>query len=129
MELARVVQRLGDDAVLERLSVERPRAVRLAAVRAAPFLRSPEIALEPLAELAGTRDPELAPAAAASVLTIARSLSADDLERREVDRASVTPVRRRLRALMADRTARADLRAAAALADDALSAIGVPAPT
>lgn len=126
MELARAVDRLGDDAVLARLAASQPRAARLAAVQAAPFLREPELALPALAELAAGRDPRLAPAAAASILAITRALDADALTRRESDPRALAPVRARLSALHADASARPDLRAAAAVAEAGLEAMGVP---
>jgi hypothetical protein len=126
MELARVVDRLGDDAVLTRLAGDSPRPVRLAAAHAAPFLREPELALAPLAELAAGRDPRLAPASAASLLTVARALDPDALARREVDVATLAPVRARLAALRDDASARRDLRVAAESADASLEALGVP---
>ncbi len=111
-ELARVAARLGDDAILERLGPERPLAVRLAAVRACPFLVGPEAALEALAELAAGRHPRLAPAAAASLLAIADATGAAELSRREasVPDAALEALDR----LAADETARPDLRAVGA---------------
>ena len=55
-----------------------------------------------------------------------RALDADMLALREVDPSTLAPVRRTLVAL-ADATARPDLRAAAALADAILEALGAPA--
>lgn len=126
MELARAVDRIGDDALLSRLASTSPRPVRLAALHAAPFLREPELALVPLAELAGGRDPYLAPAAAASLLAIARALDPDALQRREADFSVLASARARLAALRADSTARPDLRAAAELADVALESVLAP---
>lgn len=124
MELARVVDRLGDDAVLSRLDEARPREVRLAAMRASPFMGWPELALEPLAQIAASRDPLLAPAAASAALTIARSLEPDALRRREVDPTSLSAARGLFAALSADRSARADLRAAASMIDALLAQLG-----
>lgn len=123
MELARVVDRLGDGAVLARLAAERAPAVRLAATRAAPFLDAPEHALEPLSRLAAGRDPRLAPAAARAALTIARALDLDALSLREFDPAALAPARERFAALAADASARADLRAVAGLIVARLSAL------
>jgi hypothetical protein len=127
LELARVVDRIGDRAVLDRLAADRPADVRLAALRAAPAMRAPESALGALAEIAGGRDPDLAPAAMLSVLTIARALDPLELDAREVLRADLAPARRAIGAIAADATARADLRRGAELAVDALAALGVPA--
>ena len=124
MELARVVDRLGDDAVLSRLDEARPREVRLAAMRASPFMGWPELALEPLAEIAASRDPLLAPAAASAALTIARSLEPDALRRREVDPASLSAARGLFAALSTEQRARADLRAVAAMIASLLEQLG-----
>jgi hypothetical protein len=124
MELARVVDRLGDDAVLSRLDDARPREVRLAAMRASPFLAWPELALEPLARIAASRDPLLAPAAASAALTIARSLDPDALGRREVDPASLSAARGLFTALSIEQSARADLRAAASMVAALLEQLG-----
>jgi hypothetical protein len=123
MELARAVDRLGDDAVLSRLSAG-PREVRLAAMRASPFMAGPELALEPLAATAAGRDPLLAPAAASAALTILRSLDLDGLRRREVDPRSLSGARGLFEALSTDRSARADLRAAAAIVVSLLDQLG-----
>ena len=126
MELARVVDRLGDGAVLDRLAEDSPRTVRLSAVRAARWMTGPELALAPLAELASGRDPLLAPEAARATRVIVEGLTADGLARREVEPASLSTARRRLAALAADESARSDLRAAAMIAADVLDALGVP---
>lgn len=125
MELARAVDRHGDDAVLARLDERSPRDVRLAATRAARFMRSPELALERLARLAAGRDPILAPAAARAALFIATELDVDALASREVDPATLTQARALFAALEADETAREDLRAAAAAIVRALGELGV----
>jgi hypothetical protein len=127
LELARVVDREGDGAVLRRLEDGTMIAVLAVAVVAAPEMRAPETSLERLAELARGRDPDLAPRAAASALTIARALRPEDLDARECDRASLGPARASLEALAADATARADLRRAASLAAAALADLGAPA--
>ncbi len=128
LDLARVVDRIGDAAVIARLAPETPIAVRAIAVAAAPRMHAPEDALAPLAAIAAGRDPDLAPRAAAALLTIARSLDARSLDARESDRADLGPARISLTALAADETARADLRRAAQLADAALADLGIPAP-
>lgn len=127
LELARVVDRIGDPAIVARLAEDRPIAVRAVAVLAAPEMHAPEDALVPLVEIARGRDPDLAPSAALSVLTIARALDASALDARESDRAALGPARAGLDALAHDETARADIRRAAELAGAALADLGVPA--
>jgi len=126
LELARVVDRVGDAAILARLTPETPIAVRALAVVAATRLHAPEDALVPLAEIAAGRDPDLAPRAAQSLLIIARSLDGAALDTRERDRADFTPARARLTAIAADETARSDIRRAAQLADAALADLAIP---
>ncbi|HEY8427653.1 MAG TPA: hypothetical protein VIL20_04735 [Sandaracinaceae bacterium] len=125
MELARAVDRTGDDAVLARLREDRLREVRLAAIEAAPWMRAPELALEPLLTLARGRDPRLAPAAAQAALAIANGLSADELARREAELDALTSARRLASSLAGDESARADLRAAAATVAARLDQLGV----
>ena len=126
LELGRVAQRLGDGAVLARLADDRPVVVRLAAIRATPWLRAPEAALGPLARIAAGRDSWLAPEAARIVLRIARALTVDDLAARETFPAELADARAALEALAADEHARFDIRRAAELAADALGGLGVP---
>lgn len=115
VELARLVDRLGDEAVLERLADDEASfVVKLAAVRAARYLVGPEHALAPLAELLAGRDPRLAPAAGMTLLAIGDRLSMPGLDRREVLPERLAPALERLDAVAADETARADLRAVAA---------------
>lgn len=121
VELARVVQRIGDSAVIAALAPDRPVVERLAAVRAAPAMRSPERALTALVEIARGRDSLLAPAAALAALRIATSLDADDLAAREALPGDIEAARSALEALAADESARPDIRRAAALAADALA--------
>lgn len=124
MELARVVDRLGDDAVIERLDAARPREVRLAATRAAPFMSWPELALAQLARIAAGRDPLLAPAAAQAAVVIARGLDVDQLRRREVDPASLAAARAAFEALSRDEDARADIQAVAGMVASMLERLG-----
>lgn len=121
VELARLVQRIGDRAVIEGLAAERPVVERLAATRAAPSMRAPERALPNLVEIARGRDSVLAPAAALAVLRIATALDADALAAREVLPGDLEAARAALEALAADDLARPDIRRAAALAADALA--------
>jgi hypothetical protein len=129
LELARVAAQLGDLAVIARLDRRQPVVVRLAAVRATPFLAGPERALPLLAEMARGRDPHLAPAAADALLRITAALDGAALDRREVLRPELTPARASLRTLIDDHTARPDIRRAALLADSSLAALGVPGST
>ncbi len=127
VELARVVDRLGDGAVLERLDAGRSRAVRLAAVRASDQMHEPELALDALSTMASGRDPLLAPAAAQAALQVARMLTPDGLARREAEPAALAPARQRLAALADDESARPDQRVIAAMARARLDTLGVPA--
>jgi hypothetical protein len=125
LRLASIVDRIGDDAVLERLTGEEIAGdARLAAVRAAPRMQAPERALEPLAALAIGRDPDVAPAAALSMLEIARALDPRDLDAREVMREELAPARAAAARLAEDETARGDLRRAAGIVVELLGALG-----
>jgi len=110
LDLSRAVARLGDDAVMDRLREGTSAASRLAAIRATPALAEPERALAELAEIARGRDPDLAPAAALSALTIAGDLDADELVQREADRDLVTRSREAFEALGHDESVRRDIR-------------------
>lgn len=121
LDLARSVDRAGDALVLRRLA-HGTVAQKLAAVRAAPFLAAPEVALLALSALAAGRDPDLAPEAARAALTIARALTPEGLARREAELTLLVPPRDALRRLATDVSARSDVRYAAALAAGALAA-------
>ncbi|GAB4197523.1 MAG: hypothetical protein OHK0013_05750 [Sandaracinaceae bacterium] len=121
LELARVVDRLGDEAVLARLGPVGGEGapalpIVMAAVRASPWLHAPEAALPRLAELAGGRDPDLAPAAMLAVVRIAERLTRAELDGREASDAPITAALPALAALAEDATARNDLRRAASRA-------------
>lgn len=126
LELARVVERFGDVRV--RALLDRPAEVAtcLAAVRAAPMLRRPELALAALVRLSAGRDSLLAPAAARAALAIAAGLDADTLAAHELPASELAPARAELLALAERETAGDDIRTAAALAAVALAAAGVP---
>lgn len=111
LELARVTRLLGDAEIIKRVGGGQPTEVRLAAARAARFMRQPELALLPLTTLAAERDGVLAQAATRAVLAIVRELDRDALSRREGDPQSLVPVREQLRALLDREHLRADLRA------------------
>lgn len=125
LELARVAQRLGDLAVIARLGVTVSTEVRLAAIRAAPYLRLPEQALGPLSLLIASRDTLLAQEAARSVLAIVRAVDRDQLQRHEVMPHELSPVRKELERIAAIEHLRADLRAMANAAAGMLAGLGV----
>lgn len=127
MELARVVDRMGDAAVLERLGPEADSVTRIGAIRAAPFMTGPELALETLAEIAAGRHPHLAPAAAQSATTIVRQLDADSLARREQLPVTLAGAAARFDAIAQDEAVRPDLRTVGSIVAAQLYALGVPA--
>lgn len=124
LRLAQVVDRLGDDGVLERLGGAHPLAVRRLAVSGCRFLHAPERALPALAELAAGRDPDLAPAAMRAILAIVLELDRADLDAREHDGDELPRTRETLTALAEDDTARPDLRRAAETALAQLAPLG-----
>ncbi|MGD8860525.1 MAG: hypothetical protein PVI30_10985 [Myxococcales bacterium] len=124
LRLARVCDRVGDGALLAALSPGTPTDARLQAVRATPWLREPHAALPPLLTLMGGRDPVLAPAAARSVLRIARRLDARGLRAMEVDPDALSPVAADLRALSERAHVRPDLRLMAVEAEAELVGVG-----
>jgi hypothetical protein len=126
--LARIVALAGDDAVLALLAPEQEVAVRLAAVRAAPWLHEPERALAPIALWLAGRDSELAPASARAALRIARSLDSDALARREVAPATLSPALAALLRAADLAHLRVDIQRMAAAAAAQLQAAGVPEP-
>ena len=115
-ELQRAVDRVGDDAVLRRLD-----AGEILGVLATPYMAAPEVALPALVALARGRDPWLAPAAMGAILDIAQRPLLSEMERREREPASLTPVLSELVSLADDESARGDLRAAATLASAQLA--------
>ncbi len=132
LELARMVDRLGDDAVLARLgamgeatSALDP-AVVIAALRAAPWLHAPEDALPRLVEIADGHDPDLAPAAMLAISRIAERLTRLDLDAREADDAPIRAVLAPLAAMGEAAGVRADLRAAALWARETLRVLVEP---
>ena len=128
LELARVVDRIGDAAVIERLDPGQPVEVRLAAIRAAPWMREPELGLDALARELSGRDSELAPSAALSAERVASAIGAAGLVEREVDPAGLAAVRARLAAAGKNGLLRPDIRLYAAQAADKLAAASVPLP-
>jgi hypothetical protein len=126
LELASVVDRIGDDAVLAQLQAGASLHAQIAAVRASAFLRSPELALPALARIASSRDPELAPLAARRCLTIAQRLVTEGLAPRELLAGELAPVRAALAAAARAPRLRADLRLALEQAAQLLASLGVP---
>jgi hypothetical protein len=127
VQLSRVAARVGDDGVLAALSSSSDALVQLAAIRATPYLTDKEQALLPLATIAASRDPELAPLAAWKVLRVAQALVREGLGLREVMPRALAPARAALSALAADETARSDIRSCAGQAAHLLETLGVPA--
>ena len=128
LELARVVQRFGDGAILQLLAPATAFVTRLAAVRASPWLLAPERALGALSELAGGRDPDLAPAAARAALEIAQQLDPASLARRECAPVELRDVLARLQAIGAREAVAPHVRADAWAAAEQLIAAGVSPP-
>jgi hypothetical protein len=126
--LARIVARSGgDDVVIAALSDSNDPLAQFAAVRATPFMVDKDQALLPLASLAASRDPELAPLAAWKLVRVTQALMREGLGTREVTARSLAPARATLLALVADASARSDIRLYAGQAAQLLGALGVPA--
>jgi hypothetical protein len=126
MELAKVVDRLGDDAVLARLQKDKSVEIRIAAIRATRWMRSPESALSSLAEILGSRDSELAPVAATTALRIASAITNDALSTKEVMPSELTEPRALFVKASENPLIRPDIRLQAAQTAEALAAAGVP---
>ena len=127
LALARIAARVGDDVVLAALSDTSDPVAQLAAVRAASFIVDKDQTLLPLATLAASRDPELAPLAASKLVRVAQELVREGLDAREVTARSLAPARVALIALAADLTARIDIRVYAVQVAHLLGSLGVPA--
>ncbi len=89
LALMDLIARRGDDLALEALASDSPIELRLAALRACPALEAPEACLDALTHDLRSRDPDLAPTAALSLLAIRRELTADRLARREASTAAL----------------------------------------
>jgi hypothetical protein len=124
LDLAALVARIGDDAVLESLAEGKDSVIRFAAIRAAPYLLSQELALQPLAALAQGRDPDLAPAAARRVLVIAQALVLEDISARELSPDTFRAAELQLAALASSATAHRNVRLCAGQAAHLLKVIG-----
>lgn len=132
LELARMVDRLGDDAVLARLGAmgvatgTLDPAIVIAALRACPWLHAPEEALPRLAEIAAGHDPDLAPAAMVAIVRIADGLTRDGLDAREASDDPIRTVLPLLAAMGEATQVRTDLRLAAMRAREILRALVEP---
>jgi len=126
LSLAAAVWRMGDEGVLADLRPGVSVVRRLAAIRAARWMRAPEDALSPLIALVRERDPELSRAAAHALAVIARELHMDALARREVVLGDLKQARAALSELAAVEHLPADVRANLAGAALSLQLAGVP---
>lgn len=128
LEIARIVSRAGDDAILALLAADAGPGVNERGITAARWLLSPESALPRLAELAAGRDPDLAPAAAREAQRICAALERTEIAGRDTLSApELLAVLDALRNVAQDPSARPDIRRLAALAADELAA-EAPAP-
>jgi hypothetical protein len=126
--LARIAAHAGgDDVVIAALSDSNDPLAQLAAIRATPYIVDKDQAVLPLAALAASRDPELAPLAAWKLVRVVQDLVREGLVVREVSPRSLAPARAALLALVADATARSDIRLYAGQAAQLLGSLGVPA--
>jgi len=114
LELARVVDGLSSDAVLDALG--KPAAVRrrLALVRAAPWIDGAERALLPLVQLMSGRDSLLAPAAALAVARIVADLGDPARRAGEAVHDELKPARRAMLVVVDAQHVRQDIRGVAA---------------
>jgi hypothetical protein len=126
LALARIAARVGDDAVLAALSDTSDSLAQLAAIRATPYIVDKDQALLPLATIAASRDPELAPLAAWKLVRVTQALAREGLDAREVMPGSLAPARAALLALVADVSARSDIRLYAGQVAYSLGTLGVP---
>jgi hypothetical protein len=112
------VRARGDEPILEALHDPSlfGRSGRRRAIRAAPVLRDPAVALPDLAEIAASREPFDAAAAMHAILSIVREMPGDAVERYELDRDTLARVTDALTRLAGDETALAALRAMAGTA-------------
>lgn len=129
LQLARVAARVGDDVVLAALVTPNDSLAQLAAIRAAPYVSEADQTLLPLAAIAASRDPELAPLAATKLLRVAQDLVREGPAHHELQPRSLAEARAALERIVADETARPDIRLYAGQAAHLLGTIGVPAST
>jgi hypothetical protein len=127
--MARLASRVGDDVVLNALAEPKDAIAQLAAIRAAPHVIDSASVLLPLATIAASRDPELAPLAAYKLRSVAQALVREGLARREVLPSTLAPARAALERLASDATARTDIRSYAGQAAHLLGTLGVPTRT
>lgn len=126
LALARIAARVGDDVVLAALSDTSDELAQIAAIRATPYIVDEDQALLPLATIAASRDPELAPLAAWKLVRVTQDLAREGLDGREVMPRSLGAARGALLALVADVSARSDIRLWAGHAAHLLGSMGVP---
>ncbi|HEY2732603.1 MAG TPA: hypothetical protein VGI70_01390 [Polyangiales bacterium] len=124
LDLAGLVARVGDAAVLDAIAAGHDSSLVFAAVRGATYLHDPEIALEPLAAIAEGRDPDLAPMAARHARAIAQALELSDLGARELSVPGLQNTAQRFDALAKQPSARSDIRRYAAETANLLHALG-----
>jgi hypothetical protein len=110
LDLANLVDRLGDNAVIERLEPAVPVEIQLVAVRAAPWMKAPESVLPRLVTLVEGRDSELAPEAARAAAQIANVLDSYEIQTREIAVDELATVRERLALAGTNELLRADIR-------------------
>jgi len=120
LELARLVDRVGDEAVAQILGTANPVEVHLVALRASSWMRAPESVLTPIIAMAGGRDSELAPEAARAVLRIANLLDREQLQKREAISSDLVSAGQNLSSIAANPAIRNDIRLCAAQALDLL---------
>jgi hypothetical protein len=124
LELAKVVERLGDQAVSSRLKRDMPIEIRIAAIRATRWMRAPESVLSSLAVILGSRDSELAPVAATAALRIASAITNDTLSVREIMPEELAESRALFVKASANSLLRPDIRLQAAQTAETLAAAG-----
>ncbi|MCC6748767.1 MAG: hypothetical protein IT371_13995 [Deltaproteobacteria bacterium] len=114
-ELTRVARHLGP-ARIAALLADRNRALRTAALSAAPHLRTSFLLLAPLVELMQGQDRPLAAAAARAVRRITEDLRVSELERYDEMPSTLRPLFARVLAVAVDRAHALDVRTEAILA-------------
>ena len=126
LDLAALRARIGDEPVLAALAPETEVALQLVAVRAAPYLANPELALPALAVIAQGRDPDLAPAAARRAFQIAQMLELEDVAAREIALGPLRDTEQNLSRLSTSNVARVDVKMYAAEAAHLLRRLREP---
>lgn len=116
LTLARYVDRVGDMALLVQLEPSQPALVQQLACLSAPYMQAPVLALPALARAMGLHDPDVAPAATASMLAILRTLPPSEFARHELSAKALRGLVRRLDDLTGQPRLRKDIAVAAAVA-------------